>query len=87
MLLTYRAPLATPSAAETQIDTTALEQELAARKIEQDMEELERLRRLNEADPARKPADPTAPAPRPPAVPGAAPITPFGTEVRPGTPG
>jgi hypothetical protein len=87
VILSYRAPLAALGTAEQQTDTTALEQELAARKIEQDMEELERLRRLNEADPARKPADPAAPAPRPPALPGAAPIPPFGTEVRPGTPG
>jgi hypothetical protein len=84
--VSYRAPLAMLGLAELQIDATALEQELAARKIEQDMEELERLRRLNENDPSRKLPEPVAPAQGQPAAP-VAPIPPFGHEVRPGTPG
>jgi hypothetical protein len=86
VVVSYRAPVATLGAAELQIDTAVLEQELAARKIERDMEELERLRKLNEADPrtAPVPAAPakgSAPGPEAPAVP------PFGHEVRPGSPG
>jgi hypothetical protein len=84
VVVSYRAPLAALSTAETQIDTAALEQELSARRIERDMEELERLRKLNEGDPMRKALDPTLPAP-PPTGPGAVP--PFGHEVRPGSPG
>jgi hypothetical protein len=85
VMVSYRAPVAALSSAELQIDTGALEQELAARKIEHDMEELERLRRLNEADPTRKPAEPPGPS-HPPAGP-VAPIPPFGHEVRPDAPG
>ncbi|HEY7550135.1 MAG TPA: AsmA-like C-terminal region-containing protein, partial [Hyphomicrobiaceae bacterium] len=85
VMVSYRAPVAALSSAELQIDTSALEQELAARKIEHDMEELERLRRLNEADHNRKSAEPPGPA-RPPAGP-VAPIPPFGHEVRPDAPG
>jgi uncharacterized protein involved in outer membrane biogenesis len=85
VMVSYRAPVAALSSAELQIDTSALEQELAARKIEHDMEELERLRRLNEADPNRKSAEPPGPA-HPPAGP-VAPIPPFGHEVRPDAPG
>jgi uncharacterized protein involved in outer membrane biogenesis len=84
VVITYRAPVGALGTAEAQIDTTALEQELAARKIEQDMQELERLRRLNEADPARKAPEPAVP---PPATGPAPPVPPFGHEVRPGTPG
>jgi hypothetical protein len=84
VVVSYRAPLAALSTAETQIDTAALEQELSARRIERDMEELERLRKLNEGDPMRKALDPTLPGP-PPTGPGAVP--PFGHEVRPGSPG
>ncbi len=44
----YRSALASLGALEPQIDATALEQELAARRIAQDMDELERLRKLEE---------------------------------------
>jgi large subunit ribosomal protein L24 len=88
VVVSYRALIATPGAAELQIDTAALEQELAARKIERDMEELERLRKLNEADHLRSKAPvPATPAEGPPASPGTPVIPPFGHEVRPGTPG
>jgi AsmA-like protein len=87
VVVSYRAPIATLSAAELQIDTAVLEQELAARKIERDMEELERLRKLNEADPVRKAPVPATPAEGRPPGPGAPAIPPFGHEVRPGTPG
>ena len=88
VVVSYRAPIATLGAAELQIDTTALEQELAARKIERDMEELERLRKLNEAERLRTKAPaPAPPAEGPPASPAAPVIPPFGHEVRPGTPG
>ena len=87
VVVSYRAPIATLGAAELQIDTAVLEQELAARKIERDMEELERLRKLNEADPLRKAPVPATPAEGPPPGPGAPAIPPFGHEVRPGTPG
>jgi hypothetical protein len=89
--VSYRAPLAALSGAEMQMDAASLEQELAARRIEQDMEELERLRKRDEAERARASQPPPAPAPLPspqgqPAGP-TAPIPPFGHEVRPGTPG
>jgi uncharacterized protein involved in outer membrane biogenesis len=84
--VSYRAPLAALSAVESLIDTSALEQELSARKIERDMEELERLRRLNEADPMRQPPEPAAPSQAVPSGP-VAPIPPFGHEVKPGAPG
>jgi hypothetical protein len=85
-VVSYRAPLATLGAAELQIDTAVLEQELAARKIERDMEELERLRKLNEAGRPPVPAPTPAGSP-PPSGPAAPPIPPFGHEVRPGAPG
>jgi hypothetical protein len=84
-VVSYRAPLATLGAAELQIDTAMLEQELAARKIERDMEELERLRKLNEA--GRLPVPAAPPAESPPPGPAAPAIPPFGHEVRPGAPG
>jgi uncharacterized protein involved in outer membrane biogenesis len=84
-VVSYRAPLASLGAAELQIDTAVLEQELAARKIERDMEELERLRKLNEVRPP--PVPPAAPAQAPPPAPGTPAIPPFGHEVRPGAPG
>ena len=64
----YRGPLASLGTIEPRIDTTALEQELSARKIEQDVEELERLRRLDEqrrlieAERLRKQFEQTPPA-------------------------
>src|SRR5262245_33908193 len=99
VVVSYRAPIAALGAAELKIDTALVEQELAARKIERDMEELDRLRKLNEADRLRNRAPAPAPAPPapaqdpPPGVPTspvspAEPlIPPFGTEVRPGAPG
>jgi uncharacterized protein involved in outer membrane biogenesis len=84
VVVSYRAPVANLGAAELQVDTALLEQELAARKIEQDMEELERLRKLNEADPQRAPA---APAESSPPGTGAPVIPPFEQEVRPSSPG
>lgn len=86
VVVSYRAPIASLGAAELQVDTAVLEQELAARKIERDMEELERLRKLNEADPRRVPV-PATPAEKSPPGQGAPVIPPFGHEVRPGTPG
>jgi len=84
VVVSYRAPVATLGAGELQIDTAVLEQELAARKIERDMEELERLRKLNEVDPRRPPVPPSPAEGPPPAAPA---IPPFGHEVRPGAPG
>jgi uncharacterized protein involved in outer membrane biogenesis len=83
VIVSYRSHLATLAGTEPQVDTTALEQELSARKIEQDMEELERLRRANEADPLRgKTFDPGAPLQRgSPGLPGGP------TVPRPGAPG
>ncbi|MBO0766503.1 MAG: hypothetical protein J2P50_18205, partial [Hyphomicrobiaceae bacterium] len=87
VMVSYRAPVAALGSAELKIDTTALEQELAASKIEHDMQELERLRRQNGAGaaPDGKPPEPPGP-PGPPAGP-AAPIPPFGHEVHPDVPG
>jgi AsmA-like protein len=86
VVVSYRAPVATLGAAELQIDTAVLEQELAARKIERDMEELDRLRKLNDAEPRRAPS-PAAPAEGLPPGQGAPVVPPFGHEVRPGAPG
>ena len=44
----YSGPAASLGTTEPRIDSSALEQELSARKIERDVEELERLRRLDE---------------------------------------
>jgi uncharacterized protein involved in outer membrane biogenesis len=85
VVVSYRAPVATVGAAELQIDTAMLEQELAARKIERDMEELDRLRKLNEV--GRQPVPAPPPAQGPPPGPAAPAIPPFGHEVRPGAPG
>jgi hypothetical protein len=87
VVVSYRAPVAALGAAELQIDTAVLEQELAARKIELDMEELERLRKLNEAESLRKAPVPAIPPESLSPVPGAPAIPPFGHEVRPGSPG
>jgi uncharacterized protein involved in outer membrane biogenesis len=86
VIVSYRAPLAALRGAEQQIDTTAVEQELSARKIERDLEELERLRRLNESKMNEgrvlEPAPPTVP-PRLPGVPA----PPAGNATAPGAPG
>jgi hypothetical protein len=69
----YRGPIASLGAIEPRIVSAALEQELSARKIERDMEELDRLRkmdeqrRLDEAERLRKQFDQAPPVPRPPA--------------------
>ena len=48
VIVVYSGPVAALGATEPRIDSAALEQELSARKIERDVEELERLRRLDE---------------------------------------
>jgi hypothetical protein len=86
----YRGPIASLGAMEPRIDSAALEQELSARKIERDMEELDRLRRmdeqrrLNEAERLRKQFDPAPPVPRPP--PGV-PVAPSVPKAGPAAPG
>jgi hypothetical protein len=79
--VSYRGPLASLGALEPQIDATGLEQELSARRIAQDMEELERLRgleeqrRLKETERLRKQFEKAPPTPRPPPAPEG-PVTP-----------
>jgi uncharacterized protein involved in outer membrane biogenesis len=85
VIVSYRAPLAALKGAERQIDTTAVEQELSARKIEQDLEELERLRRLNESKKSEgKAIEPALPTPS--GLPGV-PVPPAGHQTAPGAPG
>ncbi|HEX5959607.1 MAG TPA: AsmA family protein, partial [Hyphomicrobiaceae bacterium] len=97
-IVSYRAPISSLAAAQQQIDTTALEQELSARKIERDLEELEKWRRIKESDPANAPAAPAplAPAAGQPAqsplqpplpVPAAPMIPPPAPNLQPATPG
>jgi uncharacterized protein involved in outer membrane biogenesis len=87
VIVSYRAPLAALRGAEQQIDTTAVEQELQARKIERDLEELERLRRLDESKKSEgKAVEPAPPLTVPPGMPGA-PLPPAGNETAPGAPG
>jgi hypothetical protein len=85
VIVSYRAPLAALKGAEQQIDTTAVEQELSARKIERDLEELERLRRLDQSKSEGKSGE-VAPPTAPPGLPGA-PVPPAGSELAPGAPG
>jgi hypothetical protein len=86
--VTYSGPVAALGTIEPRIDSSALEQELAARRIERDVEELERLRRLDEqrrqteSERLRKQFDQTPPVPRPPL-----PVAPSSREPRPATPG
>ena len=84
--VSYRGPIMSLGAIEPQIDAAALEQELAARKIERDMDELSRRmdeqRRLNEADRLRKQPEQTPQIQRQPLAPGV-PIAPTGREPRP----
>jgi uncharacterized protein involved in outer membrane biogenesis len=88
----YRGPLAALGTIEPRIDTAALEQELSARKIEQDVEELERLRRLDEqrrlmdAERLRKQFEQTPPLKSGPSPTGA-PIAPTGGEPKSAAPG
>ncbi len=90
--VSYRGALASLGALEPQIDATALEQELAARRIGQDMEELERLRkleeqrRLDEAERLRKQFEKLPPIPHPPPAP-AGPVAPSNRETQPDKPG
>jgi uncharacterized protein involved in outer membrane biogenesis len=90
--VSYRGPIVSLGALDPQIDTTALEQELSARRIEHDMAELERLRRLEEqrrleeAVRLRKQFEQPPPIPRPPPAPGA-PLAPSGREKPPTNPG
>ncbi|MFZ1103954.1 MAG: AsmA family protein [Hyphomicrobiaceae bacterium] len=85
VIVSYRAPLAALKDAERQIDTTAVEQELSARKIERDLEELERLRRLDQSKSEGKSGE-VAPPTAPPGLPGA-PVSPAGSELAPDAPG
>jgi large subunit ribosomal protein L24 len=93
VVVSYRAPLAALKGAEREIDTAAIEQELSARKIEQDLAELERLRRLDEmkrnegksVEPAPPPA-PVAPPGGPLVPPGGA-LPPAGIGTAPAAPG
>jgi hypothetical protein len=101
VVVSYRAPLAALKDAEQQIDTTAIEQELAARKIEQDLEELQRLRALDESkrelerlralDESKSKAESKsgepAPPPTAPSVLPGAPVPPAGSGTAPGAPG
>jgi uncharacterized protein involved in outer membrane biogenesis len=48
VIVVYRGPLAALGTLDPRIDSAALEQELSARKIERDVEELERLRKMDE---------------------------------------
>ena len=89
--VSYSGPLAALGEIEPRIDAVTLEQEVSARKIERDVEELERLRRLDEqrrlmeAERLRKQFEQTPPVQRP-AQPSAAPVTPSSREARPVAP-
>ena len=86
----YGGPIASLGKLAPRIDSAALEQELSARRIERDVEELERLRKLDEqrrqieAERLRKQFDATPPVQRP-LLP--IPITPSGRDQRPASPG
>ncbi|MBX9588297.1 MAG: AsmA family protein [Hyphomonadaceae bacterium] len=88
----YRGPVSALGAIEPRIDSAALEQELSARKIERDVEELERLRRLDEqrrqmdAERLRKQFEQAPPVQRPPS-PSSVPVAPSSREPRPAAPG
>lgn len=88
----YSGPVTSLGAVEPRIDSAALEQELSARKIEHDVEELERLRRLDEqrrqseTERLRKQFESPAPALRPP-LPSSVPVAPASREQRPASPG
>ena len=92
--VSYSGPLTALGGVEPRLDAARLEQELSARKIERDVEELERLRRLDEqrrlmeAERLRKQFDSAPAVPRqqlPTAVP-AVPVTPSSREMRPVAP-
>jgi hypothetical protein len=88
----YHGPLAALGTLEPRIGSAALEQELSARRIEREVEELERLRRLDEqrrlleSERLRRQFDQTPPVQRPPLPPGV-PVAPSGREPRPAAPG
>lgn len=90
VMVEYGGPIASLGKLVPRIDSAALEQELSARRIERDVEDLERLRKLDEqrrqieADRMRKQFDPTPPVQRPPLP---IPITPSGRDQRPASPG
>jgi uncharacterized protein involved in outer membrane biogenesis len=90
--VSYRGPLASLGALEPQIDAANLEQELSARRIAQDMEELERLRkledqrRLDETERLRKQFEKVPAIPRPLPAPGV-PVAPSSRDTRPANPG
>jgi hypothetical protein len=87
VIVSYRAPLASLKGAVQQIDTAAVEQELSARKIERDLEELERLRRLDESKKNEgKAVEPTPPTAPPSGLPGG-PLPPAGSQRPAGAPG
>jgi hypothetical protein len=88
VVVEYSGPVATLGALTPRINSSSLEQELAARKIERDVEELERLRKLDEqrrlmeADRLRKQFE-TPPIQRPPVPSGMPAPPPGGTLDRP----
>jgi hypothetical protein len=92
VVITYRGPVTALGAVDPRIDSAALEQELSARKIERDVEELERLRRLDEqrrqteTERLRKQFEEQPPIQRPVSPPGV-PIGPSSREARPASPG
>jgi hypothetical protein len=92
VIVVYSGPVAALGATEPRIDSAALEQELSARKIERDVEELERLRRLDEqrrqleSERLRKQFDQAPPVQRP-SLPSSVPIAPSSREPRPAAPG
>ncbi len=88
----YAGPVSALGALAPRIDSAALEQEIAARKIERDVEELERLRKLDEqrrlmeTERVRRQFEQTPPIQRPVLPPGV-PAAPSGQEGRPAAPG
>jgi AsmA family len=88
----YSGPVAALGTIEPRIDSTALEQELSARKIEREVEELERLRRLDEqrrqmeSERLRKQFEQQPPVQNP-SLPSSVPVAPSSREIRPAAPG
>lgn len=84
----YAGPISSLGTLTPRIDSAALEQEIAARKIERDVEELERLRKLDEqrrlmeSERVRRQFEQTPPIQRPNLPPGT-PVAPSGREERP----
>jgi hypothetical protein len=92
VIVVYSGPVAALGATEPRIDSAALEQELSARKIERDVEELERLRRLDEqrrqteSERLRKQFEQAPPMQRP-SLPSSVPVAPSSRDTRPAAPG